>query len=76
MNFARQNDLSVIFGVDQHLLAKGSVVEVENRVKTYIHIGAKQKKLIIYLCNLNRDTPEKNIKAAVDTVKKSGQYNK
>jgi len=76
MNFAKQNDLSVIFGVDQRLLAEGSVEEVENRVKTYIHTGAKQKKIVLYLCNLNRDTPEKNIKAAVDTVKKSGQYNK
>ena len=73
-DFARQNNLSVIFGVDQNLLARGSVKEVENRVKEYIRIGARQKRLILYLCNLNRDTPEKNIKAAIRAAKKYGQY--
>jgi len=74
IKFARQNNLSVIFGVDQNLLAKGSVEEVENRVKEYIRIGAKQKRFILYLCSLNRDTPEENIKAAIRTAKKYGQY--
>jgi uroporphyrinogen-III decarboxylase len=75
MDFARQNDLSVIFGVDQRLLAEDSIEEVENRVKTYIRTGAKHKKFVLYLCNLNRDTPEGNIKAAIKAAKKFGRYN-
>ena len=75
MNFIRQNDLLVIFGVDQRLLAKGSVLEADNRVKTYIHTGSKQKKFVLYLYNLNRDTPEENIKAAIKAARKFGRYN-
>lgn len=74
MDFAQKHNLTVIFGIDQKLLAQGSAAEIKQRVKTYVRIGARQKKLIVYLCNLNRDTPPENIRAAVGTVKQFGHH--
>lgn len=74
MAYAKKKGCPVIFGVDQTLLATGSPEEIKMRVKNYIKIGGKERKLILYLCNLNFATPVENINAAMSAVKESGTY--
>ncbi len=74
MAYAELKNLPVILGVDQTLLAEGDVQQIARRVQHYLKVGGGQKRLILYLCNLNRKTPVENIRIAVETVKKYGQY--
>ncbi len=72
--YAVRHNLPLILGVDQNLLAQGSPEEIKERIKYYIKIGSREKKLVIYLCNLNFKTPDENIRVAVETIRKYGKY--
>ena len=74
MAYAGPKHLPVILGVDQALLTEGDVQQVAQRVQHYVKVGSRQKRLVLYLCNLNRETPVENIRAAVKTVERYGQY--
>ena len=75
IEYSKKKDLAVIFGVDQTLLSEGSPQEIDERIKDYISIGGQNKKLVLYFCNLNSNTPEDNIRAAMEAIKKYGRYN-
>lgn len=74
MAYAREKRCPVIFGVDQTLLATGSPAEIKIRIKNYIKTGGVDRKLILYLCNLNFATPVENINAAISAVQEYGIY--
>jgi len=72
--YALKKEVPIIFGIDQTLLSSGTPAEIEKRIKSYIEIAGEHKKLIIYLCNLNYNTPEENVIAAIQAVNKYGYY--
>lgn len=72
IQYATKKNIPVIFGVDQTLLALGTLEQIDKRVKQYVDTGAKQRKLGIYLCSLSAATPEENVFAAVSAVHKYG----
>ncbi len=74
MAYAKKQNCPVILGVDQTLLANGTPGEIEERVKEYIRVGGQNRKLVLYLCNLNFSTPPENIAAAVSAVNEYGWY--
>ncbi len=71
--FASKYDLTLEIGVGS-ILNKGSTDMIKDLIKSYIDQGAPGGKFIVYLTNLDADTPPVNVKAAVEAIKEFGIY--
>lgn len=69
-DFASSNKMSLTFGIGAKILSSGSVEDINKRVKKYVQKGNKVENFTLYLCNISKDTPTKNIYKAVDTARR------
>jgi uroporphyrinogen-III decarboxylase len=67
--------LPLILGVGAVFLATATPEAVAERVRSYIKIGGKNGRFVLYLCNLGATTPADNVRAAVAAVRRYGAYN-
>lgn len=70
VDFVKDNDMSLTFGVGAKILSSGSVDEVKKRVSKYAEKGNQVRNFSLYLCNISKDTPTDNIFAAVKEGRK------
>jgi hypothetical protein len=70
VDFVKDNDMSLTFGVGAKILSSGSVDEVKKRVRNYAEKGKQVRNFSLYLCNISKDTPTDNIFAAVKEGRK------
>jgi uroporphyrinogen-III decarboxylase len=68
--YAMEKNISLTFGIDPKLLTDGSPEEVSKRILNYMGRGCPAKGLTIHLMHIPVGTPEENITAAVETVRK------
>jgi hypothetical protein len=68
--YATKMNVPLTFGIDPKLLTTGSPAEISERILTYMKRGFPAKGLTIHLMHVPLGTPEDNIMAAVETVKK------
>ena len=72
--YAQQFSLPLLLGIGAVFLNQATPQEVAERTRHYIEVGGKGGKFWFYLCNLSPSTPDANIHAAIDTVRKYGIY--
>jgi uroporphyrinogen-III decarboxylase len=72
--FAVQNNSALILGIGNLFLQKAARKKISTRIRRYIKAGAAGGRFMIYFCYLSSETPIKNIKAAIEAVKKYGHY--
>ncbi len=68
-NFAQKNKMDLTFGIGAKILSSGSVEDIEERVEKYVTHGSEVDNFTLYLCNISKDTPAKNIYAAINTAR-------
>jgi len=73
--YAEKKGLPLILGVGAVFLATATPEAVAERVRSYIEIGGKNGRFVLYLCNLGATTPADNVRAAVAAVRQYGAYN-
>ncbi len=69
IDYARDNDLAVVFGVDNNLLQTGFGEEIKKRIHEYMEAIEAVGKGMLYLCSLSAVTPTENVRIAVDAIK-------
>lgn len=69
IDYVREHDMHLTLGVSARLLIQGSRREIKNRMEKYVPLCRELPHLTIYLCNLGRDTPPENIRAAVSAAR-------
>lgn len=69
-DFASSKNMSLTFGIGAKILSNGAVEDINRRVKNYIKKGNEVENFTLYLCNISKDTPAKNIHEAVNTARK------
>ncbi|MDA3787062.1 MAG: hypothetical protein PF503_00975 [Desulfobacula sp.] len=74
--YANKHNINLCLGVGATFLDSASPVEVKERVKNYLQIGAPGGRLTLYLCSLSTATSPENVRAAVRAVRKYGTYSK
>lgn len=68
-HYATEKNIALTFGIDPKLMSDGSPEEIRERVLNYMSQGYTAKGLTIHLMHIPFGTPEKNILAAVETVR-------
>ena len=74
--FAKKHNMNLCLGIGASFLDSATPVEVEERVKNYLQIGAQGGRMTLYLCTLSAGTSPENVRAAVKAVHKYGTYDK
>lgn len=72
--FATRNRAPLTFGLSPLLLRDGPVERIVERVRHYVRIGAPGGRFFLFLNNVPADTPPAHVQAAVDAVKRFGNY--
>ncbi len=67
--FAVARDVTLVLGVDNNLLHKGPVAEIESRIERYLQAG-DGARFVLYFCNLGAQTPVEHVHAAVAAVRR------
>ncbi|MFH2044638.1 MAG: uroporphyrinogen decarboxylase family protein [Pseudomonadota bacterium] len=73
-NVSDKHSIPLQIGFDASLLEKGPVSEIIARVKRYIKAGASGGKFILFLNNINADTPPEHVHAFIAAVNAYGKY--
>ena len=70
IDFVKQKNMNLTFGIGAKILSSGSPKEINKRVKLYAGKGKKIDNFSLYLCNISKETPDANIFEAVNTGRK------
>jgi len=73
-DFAEEHDVPLVLGVGSGFLMRANPDEIRQRIKRYVTAGKRGGRFLLYLCNVGANTPQKNIKAAVEAVHEYGKW--
>ncbi len=71
--YANKHKINLCLGVGASFLDSATAIEVEERVRNYVHIGAPGGRFTLYLCALSAVTPPENVRAAIRAVREYGK---
>ena len=72
--YAVHHDLTLEVGIGGECIDNGPPEAIERRVVQYIDGAAAGGRLILYLTNINADTPEDHLRAATAAIRRYGVY--
>ena len=71
MEFANDNNMDLLLGVDANFISNSPLEEIDKRIKEYIDIGMMAKKdFILYFNDIPGDIPPEKLKSIFKTVKR------
>lgn len=73
-DYAVAQHMALTLGVGARFVTQSKPEEVAARVKQYIEAGKPGGRFVLYLCNLDANTPPENVHAAVEAVREAGRY--
>jgi len=72
--FARDRKMSLMLGLDTHLLQDGPVEKLVERCRDYVLAGAKADRLIMFLNDISVHTAPQNVHTAIAAIRHFGTY--
>ena len=69
INYATENDLPVVLGVDNNVFQSGTEEEIRMRIHEYMEAIEEIGKGALYLCSLSAVTPAQNVRIAIEACK-------
>jgi 5-methyltetrahydrofolate--homocysteine methyltransferase len=69
IDYAKDNDLPVVLGVDNNVFQNGPEEEIRMRIHEYMEAIEEVGKGTLYLCSLSAVTPAENVRIAIEACK-------
>jgi len=69
IDYARQNELPVVLGVDNNVFQNGPEQEIRMRIHEYMEAIEEVGRGALYLCSLSAVTPAENVRIAIEACK-------
>ena len=69
IEYAKENDLPVVLGVDNNVFQNGPEEEIRMRIHEYMEAVEEIGRGCVYLCSLSAVTPAENVRIAVEACK-------
>jgi len=69
IDYARENNLPVVLGVDNNVFQNGPEEEIRMRIHEYMEAIEEVGRGAIYLCSLSAVTPAENVRIAIEACK-------
>lgn len=73
VDYANSKETTLILGIGTEIMMLGESYSIKERVKKYLEAGLSlDSRFLLYFTNFVSDTPQKNIRAAMEAIKSFG----
>lgn len=73
-DFARDKKMTLMLGLDTHLLQDGPLDKFVERCRDYVLAGSKAGRLIMFFNDISVNTPPQNVHTAIAAIRHFGSY--